>query len=167
LGSPQRSVPLKQMSSSPCPIYHGRIDFERVGESAPHQVESLLDQYYEENPDIPFAPILRKYEGEDAFIFDIPADWHTSLKTFEKQILRWLQKVEELTETKVIGGFINVFDIYGVEEGKKTKFLIRRADKIQIVKSIVDPSKYFAMVKYLKNSTPENLAFYESLQTKK
>lgn len=159
------------MSSSPCPIYHGRIDYERVGENVPHQVESLLDKYYEENPDLPFMPILRNYPDpdQDAFIFDIPSDWYTPLKTFEKHIMRWLQKVEELTNTKVIGGFVNIFDIYGVEDGKKTKFMIRRQedDKIHIVKSIIDTTKYFAMVRHLKNSTPENLTFYEGLQTKK
>ena len=177
------------LTSSPCPIYHGRIDYEKIqgcdpndascdqparraNVDLPQRVETLLNQYYEENEDTEtLFPILRKYKGEgegevDAFIFDIPADWHCSLKTFEKGILRFLRMLEEKTQTRIIGGFINIVEIYGVEDGKKTKFMIRRkpeTDKVHLVKSTIDSSKYFAMVKYLKNSTPENLAFYESL----
>ncbi len=152
-------------------IYNGLLTIQSITEKY-KKIESLLASYFEENNcELCKHPYIRPYinenkEEKNKLFFSIPFDNYCSIQLFEKECIKLLYLIEKLGDFKIISGYINVVQIFNIEDPIQYKYIIKvkENEKLALTKVVYDRSIYNKMKNYLKNSNKENLDFFNSLQ---
>jgi hypothetical protein len=185
--------------TSPC-IYQGKIYIE-TNDLHYLKIEEYMNHYFENESEYCNHPIIRPFHNEDPMLlraahsigmetnevenhclfFSIPFDNNCKLKTFEKDILKIMNLIEDFGKCKIkeSSSYINVFEVFRVEDPVQYKYMFKRKDvslsdqsapkgtkieqKLVLMKQIYQRDIYVKMKSYLKKSTKENLQFYETL----
>ncbi len=136
-------------------------------------IESLLATHFEEhNIELCAHPYIRPYNKngiieKNKLFFSIPFDNYCSIELFEKECIKLLHLIEKLGEFKIINGYINAVQIFGIEEPIQYKYIIKikeASNKIVLSKIVYDRNIYNKMKSYLKSSSKENADFFHSLK---
>lgn len=152
-------------------IYNGLLTIQSINEKY-KEIESLLASYFENN-DIELCrhPYIRPYinenqEEKNKLFFSIPFDNYCSIQLFEKECIKLLHLIEKLGDFKIINGYINAVQIFNIEEPVQYKYIIKvkENEKLVLSKIVYNRSIYNKMKYYLKNSSKENIDFFNSLQ---
>lgn len=152
-------------------IYNGILNIQSISEKY-KQIESLLSTYFENNDcELCKHPYIRPYkngnmEEKNKLFFSIPFDNHCSIQQFEKECIKLLHLIEKLGDFKIESGYINVVQIFEIEEPIQYKYIIKikENEKLALSKLIYDRNIYNKMKNFLKNSTVENLNFFNLLK---
>ncbi len=148
-------------------IYNGILNIQSITEKY-KQIESLLTNYFEENDyELCKHPYIRPYKNENnKLFFSIPFDNYCSIQQFEKECIKLLNLIEKLGDFKIKDGYINVVQIFNIEEPIQYKYVIKVKDneKLILSKVVYDRNIYNKMKNYIKNSNKENLDFFNSLK---
>ncbi len=128
-------------------------------------IEEKMNHYFEEHKELCAYPILRVYDYMPNIIFlSIPFDNYCKMAIFEKESLKLFALIEELGNCKIVSGYINLFEVFHVEDPIQCKYLLKRKDeKVILTKQTYKRDIYNKMKNYLRKSTPENSAFLDSL----
>ncbi len=145
-------------------IYQGKIKI--VSDDTVYlDIENELNKSFETYHELCNAPIIRVDKSDNSMLtFSIPFDNYCSLEIFDKEINKLLNLIENIGKLSIENGYINVFEIFGVEDPVQYKYVIKRKDnKISITKIKYCRKIYTKMKNYLKKSSKENLDFFNSL----
>lgn len=152
-------------------IYNGLLTIQSISEKY-KKIESLLSSYFEENNiELCAHPYIRPYKNnsmdeKNKLFFSIPFDNYCSIQLFEKECIKLLHLIEKLGDFKITCGYINVVQIFNIEDPIQYKYIIKvkENEKLALSKIVYDRSIYNKMKHYLKNSNQENLDFFNSFQ---
>ncbi len=159
------------MSNSPF-IYNGILNIQSINEKYIH-IESLLATHFEKNEfELCKHPYIRVYTHNNVIeknklFFSIPYDNHCSIELFEKECIKLLNLIEKLGEFKILNGYINAIQIFGIEDPIQYKYIIKikeASEKLVLSKIVYERNIYNKMKSYLKNSNKENADFFSSLK---
>lgn len=145
-------------------IYQGKINIE-TNDTIYLQIEEKINTYFENEIEYCGFPIIRPYKNElQCIYFSIPFDNTCRLETFEKDIIKVMYLIEKFGNCKMKESYINVFEVFHVEDPVQYKYTIKRKEeKLVLMKQVYKRDLYIKMKNYLKKSTKENLQFYEIL----
>lgn len=154
-------------------IYNGILNIESINDKYIY-IERLVASYFEKNDcELCKHPYIRPYIQHNVIeknklFFSIPFDNYCSIELFEKECIKLLHLIEKLGEFKIINGYINALQIFGIEDPIQYKYIIKikeASDKLALSKIIYERNIYNKMKSYLKNSSKENADFLNSLNS--
>ncbi len=147
-------------------IYQGKIYIE-TNDTIYLKIEEYINHYFENEIEYCNHPIIRPFQDENyCLFFSIPFDNNCKLKTFEKDVVKVMNLIEDFGNCKIKESisYINVFEVFRVEDPIQYKYMFkRREEKLVLMKQIYQRDFYIKMKNYLKKSTKENIQFYETL----
>lgn len=142
-------------------IYHGKLNIEETVKDHYKKINEYMEAYYENEVEYCKGAILRPSQKEYGVItFSIPFDNGCTLQTFEKEILKVLSLVEILGKCVIKDGYINAFVVFHIEDPIQYKYIVRRNQKLSIVKQTFKRDHYLKMKNHLKKN---DSTFYQSI----
>lgn len=146
-------------------IYQGKIYIENSEIIHDIDIESHINHFFENEVEYCKCPIIKVDENEcHTLRFSIPFDNYCKIEVFEKDIIKVMYLIEKIGNCKIKDFYINVFEVFHVEDPVQYKYTCkRRDDKLILLKQVYKRDMYIKMKNYLRKSSKENAQFHDTL----